>query len=294
MISIVQFSDTHFSRPGHRSHGGFGYDTDAAWAETVGDAFGPGRDLPDLTVVTGDLVDRGQADEYRVAVERLVDVPTPVTLQPGNHDFEAPFLAAMARPGVSIDRAVRLGPWLFVFADSNGDGRAPAPDQGGRIVDRPNRIEAKGLLGSNEIAWLDEVITASDADHVWLWMHHPPAMIGAFARPDFDAEIVDLIGRHPRVRGIGAGHVHTDVRAEIANRPVYVCPALTINFDMEQWITLPPGYRRYRFGDDGSVESETHLLAHDDRWPRFDLPEPVIAHFRGELGFDEMLARMAN
>ena len=284
MVSITQFSDTHFSRPGNRSHGGFGYDTDAAWAASAAQAFAKPTDL---TVVTGDVADHGEADEYLVAIERFADIPTPANVLPGNHDFHVPLTVSLPRPGLSMDRVQRVGPWLFVFADSNGDGKTVDAD--GRLVDKADRIETNGLLGPQETAWIDEMIGASDAEHVWLWMHHPPAMSGAFASPEFDSEVGALLERNPTIRGIGAGHVHTDLVVELAERPVYVCPAQTINFDIVNWTTLPPGYRTYEFGDDGSVSSECHLID-DDRWPRIDLPESVISFFRGEADWDEMVA----
>ncbi len=284
MVTVTQISDTHFSRPGNRSHGGFGYDTDAAWAATCAHAF---ANPTDLTVVTGDVADHGEPDEYLVAVERFADIPTPVNVLPGNHDFHVPLTVSVPRPGVSMDRVQRVGPWLFVFADSNDEGRTTGPD--GRLVDKEDRIESNGLLGAAEVAWIDDMIEASDAEHVWLWMHHPPAMSGSFAHAAFDEEVTALLERNPTIRGIGAGHVHTDLKVEVADRPVYVCPAQTINFDILNWTTLPPGYRTYEFGDDGSVTSECHLVE-DARWPRIDLPDSVISYFRGEVGWDEMVA----
>ena len=286
MVTITQFSDTHFSRPGNRSHGGFGYDTDEAWAATCTQAF---ADPTMLAVVTGDLADHGQPDEYEVAIERLGMIPMPVTVLPGNHDFHTPLSVGVPRPGVSMDRTQRVGPWLFVFADSNGDGRERAPD--GRLVDKPDRIETDGLLGPAEVAWIDEMLAASDAAHVWIWSHHPPAMTGAFASPALDAEFEGLIERNPRIRGVGAGHVHTDLEVEIGARPVYVCPAQTINFDLRRWTTLPPGYRTYEFADDGTVTTSCHLLD-DDRWPRIPLPAVVVRFFEAEIGWDEMMTAM--
>ena len=283
MARITQFSDTHFSTPGHRSHAGFGYDTDEAWAACRADAFAAS---PDLVVHTGDVADRGQPVEYAVAIDRLAEVPSPVNVVPGNHDFHVPLSVALARPGVTMDRTHRLGPWLFVYADSNHPGRDR--DETGRLVDRPDRIANTGGLGAAEVGWISEMIAASDAEHVWLWMHHPPAMPGGFAARGLDAEITDLIAAHPHIRGIGAGHVHTDLSVVVADRPVHVCPALTINIDFERWTTLPPGYRTYDFADDGTVTTECHLVD-DERWPRIDLPDAAIRHFKGEIGFDEMV-----
>ncbi len=276
MLSVIQFSDTHFSRPGHRSHGGSGYDTDAAWAASMADAFGPGTEPPDLTVVTGDVVDNGELDEYAVAAERLADIPTPVTVLAGNHDAALPLSVALPRPGVTLDRTLVLGSWLFVFLDSNGDGQVVTAE--GRAVDHPRRVEAKGGLGAAEVAWFDDVLAASAAEHVFVWLHHPPGLTGRFAQPAFDTQVEALVGRHDRIRGFGAGHAHTDACVEVGGRPVWICPAQTVNFVMGERRTLPPGYRRYAFADDGTVTSRCRILEPDEiRWPERILPPLVPA-----------------
>ncbi|MGH1492209.1 MAG: metallophosphoesterase family protein [Acidimicrobiales bacterium] len=288
MITITQLSDTHFSVPGNRSHGGFGYDTNETFRAVFDHAFAAGG--TELAVVTGDVADHGQPDEYLVAIEALSRIPVPTNVLPGNHDFDTPLKVSVPRPGLNMDRTQRVGSWLFVFADSNHLGREI--DDNGRLVDRQDRIEAEASLGETESAWIGEMIDASDAPNVFIWLHHPPGMPGSYGSAVLDAEVADLVGRYPSIRGFGAGHIHSDSELEIAERPVFVCPALTISFDFENWTTLPPGYRTYRFDDDGSVESTCHLLD-DARWPRIDLPEPVIRHFKGEMGWDELMAELA-
>jgi 3',5'-cyclic AMP phosphodiesterase CpdA len=288
MATVTQLSDTHFSTPGNRSHGGFGYDTDAAYLAAFDQAFGEGG--TELAVVTGDVADHGRPDEYRVAIEALGRIPVPTNVLPGNHDFDTPLRASVPRPGLTMDRNQRVGPWLFLFADSNHLGRQA--DETGRLVDIEDRIEAQASLGPAEMAWIGDTIEASDADHVFVWLHHPPGFPGSYGSPVLDEEATALVEAHPSIRGFGAGHVHSDPVVEIANRPVFICPALTINFDFENWTTLPPGYRTYRFGDDGSIDSECHLLD-DARWPRIELPEVVIRHFKGELGWEELMAEIA-
>ncbi len=288
MITVTQLSDTHFSTPGNRSHGGFGYDTDRAFEAVLDHAFGRRRGT-DLAVVTGDVADHGRPDEYAVAIEALSRIPVPTNVVPGNHDFDTPLRAAVPRPGLGMDRTQRVGPWLFVYADSNHLGRAL--DEHGRLVDREDRIDAAAALGPHEASWIGEMIEASDAEYTFLWMHHPPGMPGSYGSPTLDREVSTLLERHRSIRGVAAGHIHSDSVLEIADRPVYVCPALTISFDFEAWTTLPPGYRTYRFGDDGSIDSRCHLLD-DDRWPRYDLPPAVVRHFKGDLGWNELMAEL--
>jgi 3',5'-cyclic AMP phosphodiesterase CpdA len=51
---------------------------------------------PDLVLVTGDLVDKGEAQEYAVARELLDGIGIPFLVIPGNHDNRENFRVAFA------------------------------------------------------------------------------------------------------------------------------------------------------------------------------------------------------
>ncbi len=286
MIRVVQLSDTHFAQDGHRSHRGFGYDTDAAFAAVHERAFGPEREAIDYVVITGDVVDNGLDVEYEKASAHLRTIPHALRLTPGNHDFHEPFQRGVMPLSATQDRAFECDNWLFVLADSNHNGKVPDGDGG--WVDAEDRVEkAGGMLGPHERAWIDEQIAASDAEHVWIWVHHPPGMhIKGFTVSAYDTEIAELLEAHDRIRGIGAGHVHTDAIREFAERAVHVCPALTINLDYETFTLLPPGFRRYRFHPDGRVDSECELID-DPRWPRRRIPSLGVRYLLGDEAWRE-------
>jgi len=129
---------------------------------------------------------------------------------------------------------------------------------------------------------------------VWLWMHHPPAAHGTWAHSQkLDDQVAALIERHPTVRGVGAGHVHTDLERTIADRPVIFCPALTICIDFVNFTTRAPGWRLYTFNDDGTFTTECHRAEADDAWPEFDLPQPIIDQQLGRISWDEAADYMA-
>ncbi len=283
MFRVTQFSDTHFSVPGHRSHGGLGYDTDAAWDAIFSHAFG--GEHPDLVVVTGDIADRGRPDEYRRAVEQLGRIPVPANILAGNHDFVVPFEAHLPRRSLSMSRTMRVDNWLFLFADTNYAGRELGDD--GRLHDKHDRIEARPQFGPQEMAWMTETIEATDAEHVFVWSHHPARELGSFNSAAHDEEAVALVRRHPQIQGFGAGHTHTDSVADVEGRPVFTCPAFTVNLDWLEYTLLPPGYRTYEFHEDGTVVSACHLMD-NDAWPRRKLATPVIRWLSGEISGDEM------
>lgn len=293
MVRVTQFSDTHFAADGARSHGGFGYDTDAAWDAVSEHAFGVGSEgaayQSDLVVITGDVADHGLPSEYAKAAEKLGRIPYPANVIPGNHDFHVPFESGLPRPWLTMSRTLRLDNWLFVFADSNHAGKEIGAD--GRLHDRHDRMEEPPELGDEERTWISETIEATDAEHAFLWMHHPPQALGSFQFDAYDAEIEGLLRVHSKLKGMGAGHTHTDRVTELAGKPVFVCPALTINIDFLAETLLPPGYRTYEFATDGTITSTCHLM--DNRaWPRHKLPKPAVSWLMGTISYDEMVTQI--
>jgi len=291
MIRVTQFSDLHFSTTGERSHGGFGYDVDVAWDRIFEDAFDQSQPTPDLVVLTGDIADHGLADEYIKAAEKLERVPVAMNSCPGNHDLHQPFESHLPRPGLTMSRTLRVGNWLFLFADSNHSGKEP--DASGRLIDKAERMHSAPALGAAETAWLHDTIAETDADYAFVWVHHPPGAPGAYTTPEYDAEIARVAASQPKLRGVGAGHTHTDSIVDVGGVDIHTCPAFTINIDYEANTLLPPGYRTYEFGDDGSVTSTCRFVEDETQWPRNPLPEATVRMFKGEITWDEMLAELS-
>lgn len=293
-IRIAQLSDTHFLEAGSEAEGGFAYDTSAAFDAVL--AHLETQPAFDFTVVTGDVADHGRPEQYRIAFEALQRVPVPVMVTPGNHDQDAAFKVGMGGTHVTTPRVVHAENWCFVFVDSNA-GVMIDDGNGYRVdPDYDARLHMNGRLGPAESAWIRQVCANTDAEHVFIWLHHPPNT-GFDAERDltYDAEWEELLADLPNVRGLGAGHTHMPGVVEAGGRPVFVCPAFKNNFDLDAGTLLPPGYRSYTFETDGSVSSEVHLID-GDAWPRNPLPRSVRALLSGELTFEqfnEIVARKA-
>jgi 3',5'-cyclic AMP phosphodiesterase CpdA len=120
MIRVTQFSDCHFTTSAVPPYGGLGYNTTQAWDAIFDHAF-EGTN-PDRVIVTGDIADRGRAEEYELARALLGRIPVPVNVAIGNHDQNDTFNVHL-----SISLSERVGDWLFIFADSNFDGRKATP-----------------------------------------------------------------------------------------------------------------------------------------------------------------------
>jgi Icc protein len=285
-VRITQLSDTHFLEEGVDPEGAGAYNTSEAF-DAVLDHIGDHNDL-DMVVVTGDVADHGGAAEYRKAAEAFSRFAVPVNVCPGNHDSDAVFSSGMARPGVSTSRVVEVGSWAFLFVDSSA-GTMLDQDSGLRI-DPPGqtRLHTHGSLGRREAAWVNQMCETTKADHVFVWIHHPPEPPVAMCRDDaYATEWHEILGGHPKIRGFGAGHTHIPAEYKIMDRPVFVSPSLKNNFSLDPQTWLPPGYRTYKFGDDGSIASDVHLVD-DDRWPRHPFGRLLASLFAGEITFSEM------
>ncbi len=287
MIRIAQLSDTHFLEQGALPEGGHTYDIDAAFEAVLAD-LGDHPDL-DMVVVTGDIADQGLAIQYRKASAAFSRLPAPVNVCPGNHDFDRAFQAGVGRPGVGTSRVVEIENWSFLFVDSNAG--IMRPGEAGLPADPPGkeRLHNNGLLGDREAAWIGQMCEATLAEHVFIWLHHPPDVPVPMSHSEVYAnEWRGLLAEHANIRGLGGGHTHIPDRYEIAERPVFVAPSLKNNFSLEPQTWLPPGYRTYEFSPDGSIASSVHLID-DERWPRKPFGSVLKSLFMAEITFDELV-----
>ena len=67
---------------------------------------------------------------------------------------------------------------------------------------------AMGALGDRESSWLRDMHSTTDAEHVFIWLHHPPAAGGLSRDDSYTAEWKSLLPDLNKVRGMGGGHTH--------------------------------------------------------------------------------------
>jgi 3',5'-cyclic AMP phosphodiesterase CpdA len=286
IVRVAQLSDTHFLEDGEEPEGGHAYDTGAAF-DAVVDHLGDHSHL-DLVVVTGDVADHGRPGQYQTAAEAFSRLQVPVNVCPGNHDFDAPFSVGMGRPGVATSRAMEIGAWAFLFVDSSAG--LMREDESGLHVDPPGerRLHNNGSLGRREAAWVRQMCDETVADHVFVWLHHPPGVeLPLCHDSDYTSEWSALLSDISIIRGFAGGHTHVPGQHDLVDRPVFVAPSLKNNFSMDPQTWLPPGYRTFEFKADGSVTSELHLVD-DDRWPRRSFGRALKSLFMGEITYAEL------
>ena len=160
---IAQISDPHVRPAGVRYKDTM--DTNAALAAAVRqiNALEP---LPDLVILSGDVVDEGDAAEYDNARAILGDLRAPLMLIPGNHDDRARFRSAFASNLADSDAVSPSGP-LHQVRDTAGPVRIVALD-----VTVPGRHH--GQMTDEAADWLERTLAAEPDRPTVLVMHQPP------------------------------------------------------------------------------------------------------------------------
>lgn len=169
---------------------------------------------PDCVVITGDLSEY-RHDAYTQLAGLLDGYPLPVHLVMGNHD-DAP----------GLTRVFGGTPFL----GGTHDTRYVVDHAGFSVIvlDSWRPDSAGGLLGAEQLAWLDEVL-ASREQPAFVCLHHPPVDVGIpfldGIRLEDGDRLAEVLRRHPHVARVLVGHVHRAVTAPFAGTVVCVAPS---------------------------------------------------------------------
>ena len=164
---IAHISDLHI-----RPHGEKLYDfvdTNALVSRHVAtlNSIAKTTDSPDAVLVTGDIVNCGQKQEYAMARRILGQLTMPLYIIPGNHDNNANFLEALtdicpplANVGKTGEHNIRYTieefPVRFIMLDSSIGG------------------ELHGEIGREQLAWLEKELQMDTGRETAVCMHHHP------------------------------------------------------------------------------------------------------------------------
>lgn len=262
---IAQISDLHLKAHGKLSYGVV--DTLAALRQAVAH-LNASQPRPDIVIVSGDLVDFGQAEEYAVLRPELERLQMPYYLVPGNHDDRAALRAAFAdqgylpaSPEAPLDWVVDDYPLRLIGLDSTTPGR-----HGGQLED-------------SQLRWLDAQLAARPQAPTVLILHHPPFIsgIGHMDREPFlnVAALHEVIAVHPQVERLLCGHLHRSMQRRFAGSLCCVCPGvshqivLDLQVDAAAHFNLePPGYLLHHW------QGEQGLVTHTGVFGQYPGPYP--------------------
>lgn len=218
---------------------------------------------PDAVLVTGDIIDTAQAEDYAVAKEILGRLEMPFFLAAGNHDLPSGLAKAFPTPAGSNPRlpdcycyAVDVGAIRLVTLDSSVPG---APH---------------GSLSHEQLSFLDSELANAGERPALVVIHHPPLRTGnptmdrfALAKPE---RLANVIEKYPYVLSVLCGHYHHAVFGAFAGTTVAIAPAtghqlqLSNHCEALGYSLEPPGYLLHRWSaTDGLVT----MLATVEQYP---------------------------
>jgi 3',5'-cyclic-AMP phosphodiesterase len=258
-VLLVQMSDPHIVGRTETLLGGI--DTTAYLRDAVThvNRMAP---RPDLVLLSGDLVNDGEPEQYEHLAELLAPLSAPLHLMPGNHDRTDELRAAF--PDLVHDRhgladGVIEGPLRIITLDSS---RFPAPG---------------GTLDGSQIAWLDERLREAPTAPAVVALHHPPFTTGIKhmdamgLSAEATAGLAAVITRHPQVERVLCGHLHRLIIRRFAGSLAMTSPGTAHSLQLDftdgppAWNYEPPALLVHRWEpDDGLV---THLEIIGDHRP---------------------------
>jgi 3',5'-cyclic AMP phosphodiesterase CpdA len=266
---LAQISDLHIKRPGALAYRRV--DTGAYLARCVA-ALNALEPRPDAIIMTGDLVDQGDPEQYEYLKKLLAPLEIPYFLLVGNHDERNALRAAfpdraeLQSGGEFVQYAVDVGPLRVIALDSMVPG------------------QSAGNLCESRLAWLAAQLDAAQGRPVVVALHHPPFvcgighMDGLRLDPVAADKLAALIARYPNVERVICGHVH---------RPMFVrfggtiasavpSPAHQVALDLRDhapsaFVMEPPAYALHRYEPaTGIVTHHAYVDAADGPYPFYE------------------------
>ena len=204
-MKLVHLSDIHLTAPGATIGG---RNPRANFERALAHVLKNHHDA-ELIVITGDLSDWGDREDYEWLKAQLVAFPIPARLCIGNHDRRATFL--------------RVFPGLV---DENGFAQGVHDTSAGRclFLDTTRPETHAGHYCAARLGWLAGRFSEHDGPFL-LFMHHNPMPVHLAPFDQIrlldDVAFRQLVGRYrERIRHIFFGHCHMPLGGSVAGVPV--------------------------------------------------------------------------
>jgi 3',5'-cyclic AMP phosphodiesterase CpdA len=211
---IAQITDTHVSTPDSVNDRFFRTAEHLERAVAHLNRLAP---RPDVVLITGDLVERGEPEEYARLRAILAPLAMPCYVIPGNHDSREHLARAFAdrgylpQDGGFLHYTVEQWPVRLVALDTQVPG-SPG-----------------GHLCEERLDWLDARLAEAPGRPTVVFMHHPPFATGLVAMDAMGLtggdRLADVIRRHPQVERVLCGHVHRPMTRRFAGTVASTSPA---------------------------------------------------------------------
>ncbi len=260
---IAQISDLHIQKGGKPAYGLV--DTVSMLRRAV-EALNALDPQPDVVLATGDLVERGSAEEYAILREILAPLKAPLLVIPGNHDARATLAEAFPESGRRVGDSE-----FFHYAVDEFPVRLVGYDT---TVPKHHH----GEVCAARADWLDRTLAAGGDKPTMIFLHHPPFKtgIGHMDRSGLTnvPAMAAVVKKYPNVERIVCGHIHRAIQTRFAGTIASVAPSTAhqINLDLRHdgpaaMKMDPPGFQLHYWHPEGGLVTHTAQIG--------DYGEPV-------------------
>jgi 3',5'-cyclic AMP phosphodiesterase CpdA len=267
-VRIAQISDLHIKPAGQLAYGRVDTATALEHCVSALNAFEP---APDFVVISGDLADTPNVQEYECLKRLLAPLKLPFASIPGNHDgrelMRAAFpTAAYAFSSGALNQKIEVGGIDLLLLDSSVPG------------------QPHGELDALTLHWLDATLASSTDRPALLFLHHPPFIAGIWHMDRQNlhnaSELEPIVRRHQRVRIVATGHVHRAALTMFAGVPCTICPAPNHAVDLDLAKLRAPSFKiepaAFHLHTWFSGEGFGQLVTHQVPIGAFDGPHPFF------------------
>jgi predicted phosphohydrolase len=216
MTLLIQITDTHILSRGELLYGQT--DTAAHLRQAV-EEINSMQPVPDLVLITGDLVERNEQDCYEHFIELIAPLKVPAYVIPGNHDYPEEMAKAFSGTPYfpaelpSYQYAIDDFPFRILALNSHADD-SELP-----------------VFCQDRLEWLKAELGKPDKSDkpILIAIHHPPMKTGIefmdMGGMDWFQGLRMAIEACPQVKLVICGHCHTDLTGHIGHAAVYMAGA---------------------------------------------------------------------
>jgi 3',5'-cyclic-AMP phosphodiesterase len=262
-VLIAQLSDPHIRPEGVLYQGVT--DSNAAFAAGIEHVLALDR-RPDVLLLTGDLVDTGQPDEYDALRAILDGLPLPVLVIPGNHDDRENLRKAFSDQ---------------TYLPAEGPLHYCVDDYPVRIIGLDSTVPGlhHGHIDAAGLEWLEATLSADPVKPTLLMLHHPPFSCGIPYMDQYryfegDA-MAAVVRRFDNIEMVLCGHVHRSMLTRWANTVVCSCPSTATEIDLQ---LLPSAQSASHVGPRAAMlhlwTERDGLVSHTSQIGDYDGPYP--------------------
>ena len=260
---IVQISDTHITAPNKKAYGiAATSDNLIRCIEHINQL----KPKPDVVLVTGDVTNANQPDEFIQAKKLLDQLQFPYYVIPGNHDGRSQLSTTFGN-----EHCPSSAPFINYVID----------DYPIHLIAVDSVIEGKegGELCDTRLSWLDKKLAEDTNKPTVVFMHHPPVKVGVF-ETDVDGfiganKLGKVIKKYSNIKRIISGHVHLQTHTLWNGTVVTTAPSVSMELVLDltlenpsQFALEPPSYLIH------FMSADKEIVTHSVTVREIDGPHP--------------------